>query len=408
MIVDIISLIKFKSERKGLTIEYTIDKKIPPTVYGDKNRLSQILLNLIGNAVKFTSQGGINISIKQYPSRVIFTIRDTGCGIKKENLDKIFDEYYQEDETDKKQSTGMGLGLSLSKKLIQMMGGGITVESVHGESSTSNHGTIFTVDIPLAEERYTFSESLSYDEPMNILIVDENEKNRIQLRTWLHQWKVAVDVVSTFKEARKMVEYNKYNIFMINICNLVESFSFTKWINDLLPKAKIISLGAFSGKNIFDGVITDLTNKLEIYNTLLLVKNTNVKRSSESNSNLSSCKICIVEDDDISAFALKEILIVNGIDKNNITIIDNGEQAVRNITHHYYDLIFMDCKLGKEMNGIKATRILKHSMTNLKIIGITASITDDEKLDWLNSGLDGYLTKPFTKNMIENVLEKYF
>lgn len=397
LVCDLINLVKFKADRKNLYLEYNIDKNIPPTVYGDKIRLSQILLNLIGNAIKFTSKGGVDLIVKQYPSRVIFTIKDTGCGIKKDNLDNIFKDYFQEDKYNK---NGLGIGLALSKKLIQMMGGGITVES------TVNRGSTFTIDIPLSEERYK-----TFDDPtnINILIVDEHEHHRILLRQYLFQWKVKVDVAYSFQEARKIMECGdscQPNIFIINTSNLAESFGFTKWINENYEDAKVISLGTVKDP-MFDETILDINDKVQVYNAILSAKNTK-KQHIELLHDLSKCKICIVEDDEISSYALHEILLTYGVSTKNITIIDNGEEALRNISHNFYDIIFMDCKLKHEMDGIRATKILKESMPDLVIIGITASVTEEERQDWLNYGLDGYLIKPFKKQMIENILHKYF
>jgi CheY-like chemotaxis protein len=113
-------------------------------------------------------------------------------------------------------------------------------------------------------------------------------------------------------------------------------------------------------------------------------------------------RVCIVEDDMISAFALKEILVSKGIEEKNITVIDNGEEAVRNITHNFYDLILLDCKLKGEMDGIKVSQLLKEH-GNIKIIGMTASIETDQKAKWLCC-LDGILIKPFSSNSVIKML----
>jgi DNA-binding response OmpR family regulator len=286
----------------------------------------------------------------------------------------------------------MGLGLCLCKKLIQMMGGGITVESIYEK------GTTITIDIPFIEEQYEIT-----DASIKVLIVDDIDNNRIQLRTYLHQWKIITDTVSTFKEAKKLLEYNKYDIFMLNVAsNMGDAFVFLRFIESNFSSSRIISINFPNENNLFDGYIQNISDKLEVYNTILAVRQK--RRDKCTSLTNSSIRICIVEDDELSSFALREILSACGY--TNVTSIDSGEQAVREITHSAYDNVFMDCKL-KEMNGIKATKLIKETGSSAWIIGVTASITDDEKVEWLNSGLDGYLTKPFTKETIEKIIGQY-
>jgi len=395
-----LDLVRFKAERKSLYLTLNVDSKIPKMVYGDKDRLRQVLINIVGNAIKFTASGGVKVSAKQYPARIILSIHDTGCGIKQENLKKIFVDYFQEEKHGK---SGMGLGLALSRKLIQMMGGGISVESVYGKGSN------FTIDIPLSEERYKIDDLSDDDKSLHILVVDDRETNRIQLRQYLKQWKVDVDAVSTFKEARKMTEYSDYDIYMINAAsNIGEAFTFSHYVEDKTPTSRLVALNKFSGdESIFDACIENVSDKTNVYNVLLSVKKNKAKKRPSILANSLNFRVCIVEDDYMSGFAMKEILISAGVKPENITQIDNGEQAVRDITHTRYDVVFMDCKLKTEMDGIKATKLIRENVSGLKIYGVTAAVTDEEKSEWLNSGLDGLIYKPFNKEMIKKIVERY-
>ena len=395
-----IELIRFKADRKKLYLTLDIDSKVPKMVYGDKDRMRQILINIIGNAVKFTQTGGVKVYVQQYPSRIIITIKDTGCGIRQDNINKIFVDYYQEENHGK---SGMGLGLSLSRRLIQMMGGEITVESLHGKGST------FTIDLPLNEEHYQIDELSDDDKKLSVLVIDDHDNNRIKLRNYLKQWKIDVDTSSSFKEAKSMVNYSNYDIFMINPnSNMGEAFTFAHFIESTYPTSRIVSLVRYSGENsIFDAYIEDVSNKTDVYNKLLYVKQERKTRRRSVSIDKNSIRVCIVEDDEISGYALKEILLSCGIKNSNVTVIDNGEQAVRDITHSRYDLIFMDCKLKTEMNGIKVTKIIRENVSDLKIYGVTAAITDEEKTEWLNSGLDGLIFKPFKKEMIIQIIETF-
>jgi len=398
MITKTIELVRFKAEQKGLTVELSIGEKVPDQVYGDKDKLRQVLINIIGNAIKFTGKGGIIIKVEQYPARIIFTIQDTGCGIKKENLENVFIEYFQEEKYSK---NGIGLGLSLSKKLVQMMGGGISVVSKYG------HGSTFTIDLPLAQERYKLEMSSSDDEDLSVLIVDPLDNNRITLRKFLRQWKIHVDTSSTFKESRKIIEDDRYNVVIINpISNIGEAVLFTRYMEEKYPDSRIVCIGEADNINLhFDAVISNINDKEQVYNALLSVKK--LRRKSVGTllrGDIKNYKVCVVEDDQVSAFALHEILVNLGVADKNIVVIDNGEQAIRNIIHTKYDIVFMDCKLNGDLSGIDCTKIIKENSIYIKIIGVTASVTEDEKSTWLNSGLDGLIIKPFSSDAIKNVL----
>lgn len=388
-----IELVQFKADQKSIYLNLIIDESVPHIVYGDKDRIKQVLLNVIGNAIKFTNKGGVTIKVNQYPGKIIFSIMDTGCGIKKDNLSQIFTEYYQEEKYSK---NGLGLGLSLSKKLIQMMGGGISVESVFGQGST------FTIDLPLAEERYYLDFSSSDDDAqISVLIIDPVENNRIILRKFLKQWKIEVETCASYKEGKKLLDYDAYDIIIINPAfDIGEAFSICHFVESKYSTTRLISIGN-EQYSIFDEAITDISNKQDVYNILLSARK---RRKSTMVASNKISRICIVEDDDVSAFALKEILVSKGIEEKNITVIDNGEEAVREILHNRYDLILLDCKLKGDMNGIMATQIIKSSPCNVKIIGMTASITEQERQTWLGYGIDSLILKPFTSNAVIKVL----
>lgn len=397
MLTNAIALVKFKAEQKGIGLNLIIGKDVPDVVFGDKDRIRQVLLNIIGNAIKFTTNGRVTIKVDQYPSRIIFSVIDTGCGIKKENLSKIFTEYYQEEKYSK---NGLGLGLSLSKKLVQMMGGGVSV------TSEPNVGSTFTIDLPLAEERYFLDFSSDDDKELSVLVVDPVENNRIILRKFIKQWKITVDTVSTYKEAKKLLDDDEYDVVMINPTHsIAEAFTICHFIDDKHKQTRIVSIGDKTENPLFDAYISDVGDKTALYNTILSVKK---KRVVEETARVSirdvDYRVCIVEDDFSSDFALREILISHGVKEGNITSIDNGEFAVRNITHNRYNIVFMDCKLKGDMDGIKVTQILKSSQSRVKIIGMTASITEEEKIIWLNSGLDGLIIKPFSADAIYRLL----
>lgn len=400
LLSNTINLIRYKIDSKGLRLHLRVDDDVPRLVYGDAPKIKRILINLIINAIKYTDAGSIDIGVQNKAGYVMLWVKDTGCGIPKAHIYKIFDEYYQVNPT---YNSGMGLGLSLCRTMVQMMGGDITVVS----SVEPPTGSKFTITLPLAPETYSIEDLSDEDHSLSILVVDSNETSRIHLREYCNQWKVNVEVASSFKEAKRLVRYKtNFDIFMIDASkDLGEAITFLRIIENNFPKSRIIALN--SGKAIegFDASLPSTNNKSDVYNLLISLKNSKkglVRKRLTSSGDLS---VCIVEDDDNSAYALKQVLISCGISDHNITIVDSGEQAVRIVTHSHFDLVFIDCRLKGKMDGITATRLIKKQVALLRVYGVSAELSDEEKTKWLDSGLEGLLMKPFESDAIRTIMD---
>jgi len=219
--------LRFKAEEKGLTFSARISPEVPKTVMGDPVRLAQVLINLAGNAIKFTAKGSVMITcsadeINGEQSRIHFNVIDTGVGIAQESIGKIFESFTQENSSVTREFGGTGLGLAISKRLIEMQGGALNVSSVKGEGST------FTVSVPytIAEEEVEtiVVETLDADVrskmvDLKILLVDDNHFNQlVAIDTLeLELTRVLVDVAENGEEAIKMVSENTYDIVLMDV-----------------------------------------------------------------------------------------------------------------------------------------------------------------------------------------------
>jgi PAS domain S-box-containing protein len=211
----------YKAAEKNILINIDVDKKIPRYIKGDSFRLDQILLNLLSNAVKFTEEGKIDIAVKMLDStsedfRLLFTIADTGIGIPKEKLSEIFESFTQASSEISKKYGGTGLGLTITKKLIEFQNGTIGVESIR------NKGAKFIFDLAFGksnktEDKKTESE-LEYNfEGLKALIVEDNEMNQLVIIRFLEQQKILPSVASNGKEALRLLKKNDYDFILMDL-----------------------------------------------------------------------------------------------------------------------------------------------------------------------------------------------
>ncbi len=229
MVSEILNMMDIAASRKGILLKYDYAEEIPCRYSGDEGRIKQILINLVNNAIKFTKEGYVRVSVEGTPGEeedeeiLIFRVRDTGCGIRKEDLEKIFEDFRQVDSKRNRSAEGTGLGLAISKHLVQLMQGKIEVESVYGV------GTMFTVVIPqkIVDKRTLrevpdFSEKKEEQvdffiaETVKVLIVDDNLINRKVARGFLNAYRFQLEEAASGFEAIELVKKQKYDIIFMD------------------------------------------------------------------------------------------------------------------------------------------------------------------------------------------------
>lgn len=226
---EVVHMMDIAASKRGLLMKYEFDETIPCRYNGDEGRIKQILINILNNAVKFTKEGYIRVSVEGCPGAssdeelLIFKIKDTGCGIKKEDQEKIFENFKQVNSSLNRSAEGTGLGLSITKRLVELMNGKIELESVYGE------GTTFTVTIPqrivdtraiaeVTEESDTEAENVEYfvAKGYRVLVVDDNLINRKVAKGFLDPYGFELDEASSGFEAIDLVRKNKYDIIFMD------------------------------------------------------------------------------------------------------------------------------------------------------------------------------------------------
>ncbi|MDQ7046363.1 MAG: response regulator [Sulfurovum sp.] len=407
--------------KKKIDLIFDLDSTMPTRIYGDPLRLTQILINLMSNAVKFTDQGEVVLSAKLLlpPSGkklLEFKISDTGIGLKDDQIANLFQTFSQADISTSRQFGGTGLGLTIAKQLVELMGGNIRVESVYGEGSDF----IFTIEIEVLKEN-TYPLSLKKINNHKILIFDENNSSRKALEKMLHNFGYDVLNVSNMEELFEHISKDDFNILFLDKA-LVEA-SKNKLTKDKDKcKAKIVLMHHHEDHlddNILEYIDIDAKiikpfNHQSIFNTMQELYGD--KRISQIESNtfmsktslniLSGSHILIAEDNEINQSILLALLEDTGI---KITIANNGQEVLDMIENiEPIDLIFMDIKMPL-MGGYETVEHLKENpiYSHIPIIAFSGSARKEDKEEAMKAGMDNYLTKPIDVNLFYQYILKY-
>jgi len=412
LINSVISIQKVIAETKGLSITSHIDADVPFLLEGDQKYLRQILVNLIGNAIKFTDRGAINLSICKVvdngSSAVIhFDIKDTGIGIDTQSLSSVFDDFTQVGTETAHHIGGTGLGTTISKELVGLMGGKIGVES------KLNHGSTFWFEIP-----FTILPNAPLEISDSHLLVIATEQTAAIIQPFLNAWDLPVDFVKSPVHAltmlKKKLSQNKgYKIILVDKLSLLDmtptQFAARLQSEKLYDDVSLVLLNPAENHLYNDkidqdyvSVITDLGDKRALFNAIHAAQridnsNAQVVSFSEyyaSQMGANTLNILIAEDNKVNQQVLTGILSRAG---HSVIIVDNGEQALDVLAKDFehIDLLIVD-KNMPERSGDEVVQILRFMDTsnNLPIIMLTADATPEARSLGMSLGVNEFLTKP--------------
>lgn len=251
---NVLKLMKLRADEKRISLDLKIEPNTPIHVLGDPTRIEQILLNLIGNAVKFTNKGSVQVTLKQLhetedTSEIYFEVRDTGIGIVSNKINTVFGAFSQAKSDTSRIYGGTGLGLTIVKKLVGLLNGVIKVESIFGE------GSVFKITLPLKKDlAYVHlvetEPDFSMDEPLElaILLVEDNKTNQLLAKTRLERWKCTVEIANNGIEGVKKAQQKMYDLILMDIqMPVMDGYEATKIIkNDISKKASQIPIVAMT------------------------------------------------------------------------------------------------------------------------------------------------------------------
>jgi signal transduction histidine kinase/CheY-like chemotaxis protein len=386
---------------ENTTYVFEWDDDLPDNMMGDPNRLRQVIINLLGNAGKFTETGSISFMIKKISFSdntytIRFSVKDSGVGIAKENLSKLFEPFSQENSGIASKYGGTGLGLAISKEIVELMGGTIYVESTLGQ------GTTFYFDIRLkASETIIEKQTLFND--AHILVVDDNPHELEIISHKLEKVPIRFSVCNDSTQALSILKKSIKNNtpFTLALLDLempeLNGFELAKEIRKH-PVLKNMRLVAFTNNtrsltqndtpNLFSMVVSKPVSDQTLKR---IINEANYSFDEEKDfCSLINKKILIVDDNSVNRFIVKKLL-----EKQDMIIdeAENGRISIQKVNEHPYDFVLMDHYMP-EMNGVQSIEEIRKNpdLNKLKILAYTAN-TDDVDL-FLQKGANGIVSKP--------------
>ncbi|THB73328.1 MAG: response regulator [Gammaproteobacteria bacterium] len=440
LVHDIVKLNIQGANQKGIHLAAQVDENISHKLLGDPTRLWQVLNNLVGNAIKFTSSGEVKIKVKrksknENSNTLSFEIVDTGIGISEEAQRTIFDSFSQADESTTRTHGGTGLGLSICRQIVHMFKGEIGVRSVLGEGSTF----WFTICLDDTEQVEQIEELCVNTQQIRVLIIEDNVKTTPGVDHLLAHLDLncvvlrSIDLgVSELLLAEK--EDKPFDLLIldnpdslnkgIDLCSGIRqrrSIDKTKIIyigpeEDAETKGTILGAGAdkfitppVSSPKIILRLLNELFAQQSPKPEDLIEENTQtISAEVNSSAGINVVKVLLVEDNAINQQVAVGLL---GLAKCDVDIAWNGKEAIDKIITNSYNLILMDCQMPV-MDGYTATKKIRNlelsgEIKRTPIIALTASVLQEDKQKCLEAGMDDHLPKPIRKKSLDYLLDKW-
>ena len=432
MLVNITNMISFRMEEKNHNFVIDFDQLIPRYIIADEQRLSQVIVNLLSNAVKFTpEEGTITLSVRLIETdgelnRLSFSVTDTGIGISPEQQSKLFNSFEQADGSISRRFGGTGLGLVISKRIVELMGGQISIESELGS------GTTFIFDAVVLEgtknDTPEISQQINRDN-LNILLVDDSSATREYFKHLMQRLHLNCDVAESAANALEMMELalqnnTPYNFFFVDFVmpgmdgiefasiikermpadSVVIMVSAAQW-SDIESKATSVGINGFIPKPLFPSAIVDC-----ISNCLGNLTNEDKKQKANAKHfDFSDYFILLVEDVEINREIVMALLEETGV---KIDIAENGVEAVEKFSASSgkYDLLFMDIHMPI-MDGYEATQKIRGSekadALQIPIIAMTANAFKEDIDRCKEYGMNDHISKPIDRTILLRKMEQW-
>lgn len=428
---DTLDLISSKSD-KTIDLLYTIEDDVPKSFVGDVTRLRQVLVNLLNNAIKFTQEGEIVLSVAVQSMRdendldgeirLKFKVKDTGIGIPQEKMGRLFKSFSQVDSSTSRKFGGSGLGLAISARLVELMGGHVGVTSVEGQGSTF----YFTIKLGVADAKPDRLEAPSCIQNRHILIVDNNTLQLSILSQWLALGGLRRTCVSSGPEA--LLEISKGKVFDLLLIDLtmpdMGGLELASIVQSAAQAPPIAFMASRVRKEIitssgipYSGILSKPTRRKQLFEIIEQALNTAPATTEAIKASAvpaveapviveHTLRILLAEDNPINQKLATHMLDKMGY---RCVVANNGLEAVELVSKQNFDIVLMDMQMP-EMDGLEATREIRDSDDLKKqpvIIAMTANALQDDREKCISAGMDDYITKPIKSAIVQNMIEKW-
>ncbi|MCF7810316.1 response regulator [bacterium] len=434
---DICDVMSIRAHEKNVEIINEIEPNVPSLLKGDPGRLRQIMINLIGNAIKFTAVGEVALAaslIEEDDNKCFIrvAIRDTGIGIPHDKIDTIFESFTQADASTTRKYGGTGLGLSITKRLVELMHGKI------GVISEVEKGSTFWFEIPFEKQKINTKTVRKFAEDIRgkkVLIVDDNETNRRVLRGMLESWDCrydeAVDGSSAIDKLRQAKEDG--DPFDVSVIDMImpgmdgEMLGRRIKETDEIRNTSLILLSSFQKRGDanrlvkigFSGYLSKPIKQSQFYDCLALVFSDHgevaeempkelITRHTIAESRRHSLNILVTDDNLTNQKVAMKVLEKLGY---RADVASNGREAVDILSEKKYTMVLMDVQMP-EMDGLEATKFIRDEKSsvlnhNIPIIAMTAHVMKGDKEKCLEVGMNDYISKPIQPKKLMEVIERW-
>ena len=413
--------------KKGLDLTWTTEGKIPSSLKGDPTRLRQVLINLVGNAIKFTKQGEVSVTASRKSgagsrAAIQFVVSDTGIGIPPEKHQQIFDAFSQADSSTTREFGGTGLGLSISARLVHLMGGRIELDSISGRGSKFS----FTLDFDVAN-----AEPRSYHQAADlkdkaVLVVDDNETNRRLLEKLLLAWGMkpvlTTDGIKGIEEYQRSVNHGEtYPLVLLDV-NMpwMDGYEVAAKLREIAPAehtAIVVLSSSLSVPSHSSPQQLQIARKLskpirraELHEAIASALSSGSARGSlaeqEIQAEVKNLRLLLVEDN-----AVNQKLAIRLLEKmgHHVQLAANGREAVDLFLSTQFDLVLMDLQMPV-MGGLEATQKIRelegNSARRTPIVAMTAHAMKGDREKCFEVGMDGYVSKPIRTELLKHEIAR--
>ena len=428
---DMMKSLAMRAHRQGLELACHIHPDVPGVVVGDPGRLRQVVLNLVGNAIKFTPKGEVVLdverqSLSEDEVELHFAVRDTGIGIPEDKRDAIFGVFEQADTSTTRRFGGTGLGLAISSKLVDLMGGRIWLESKVGHGSTFHFNARFGVVADALEDRPAPPEIL---DGMRVLVVDDNATNRRILEEMLGNWTMRPDSAAGTEEALAMLHQvraagDPFRLVLTDAnMPLSDGFDLAEKIRDDAELDSTVIMMLTSGDHPgnakrceqlgISAYLRKPVKQSELFDAILLALGITAAEKVDTDSQtaerfkrLGPLRILLAEDS-----LVNQKLAISLLERHGCTVVaaENGREAVAVWESQDFDLVLMDVQMP-DMDGLEATAAIRakerRSKAHIPIIAMTAHALKGDRGRCLEAGMDEYIAKPIRAKRLCDTIER--
>jgi PAS domain S-box-containing protein len=411
-------------QSKPIDLTWELGDTVPPLVNGDPTRLRQVLLNLLGNAIKFTEYGEVSVSlgvVQQTSEGIVlqFQVADSGIGIPPEKLNNIFEAFSQADMSTSRKYGGTGLGLAISERIVRLMGGSISVESIPA------HGSRFTFTIAVRHPARALAAPVSASPRFSgrgIFAVVENERDAVLLSRLLRDWRISFELARSAQQARRELPFlapsKFHSMLLVPEVNGFDPEILAAELQRLSPAPlPVISVQpAFRLRSQKEGRCLEMVRLIKPIGRESLLSalqqlwdqlgSSSEQPPQHSSAAITSLRVLLAEDNPVNQRLIARLLEKMG---HTVTLAPDGQKAVELVSLEAFDLIVMDMQMPK-MDGVEATRRIRASekgtARHIPILALTANAFDEDRNLCLEAGMDGFLAKPVAPAQLRAEIER--